>query len=67
MGHGHEINVVVVCKNFIDPVKESFEEFGVVFQPCRVIIEAERSAILVVMTVEIVVEEGVKLITCKER
>ena len=53
--HCHEINVIVVGENFIDPIKESFEEFWVVFQPRSVVVKTEWSTVLIVVTVKIVV------------
>lgn len=61
--HCYEINVIVVGKNFVDPVKESIKELGVVFQPSSVEIKTEWGTVCVVMTFEIVVEESVELIT----
>lgn len=60
--HGDEIDVVVVGEDFIDPVEESFEEFRVVFEPCGVEVQAQRCAVLIVVTLEVVVEESVELI-----
>lgn len=62
--HGHEVDVVVVGEHLVDPVEEGVEELGVVLEPGGVVIKAERCAVLVVMTLEVVVEEGVELITC---
>lgn len=64
LSHGHEVDVVVVGQDLVDPVQEGVEELGVVLQPGGVVIEAERGAVRVVMTFEVVVEESVELITC---
>lgn len=63
LGHGDEVDVVVVGQDFVDPVEEGVEEFGIVLQPGGVEVEAERSAVRVVVTLKVVVQEGVKLIT----
>jgi len=33
LGHGHEVHVVVVGQDLVDPVEEGVEELGVVLQP----------------------------------
>lgn len=65
LSHCHEINVVVVFENFIDPIKESFEELRIVFQPRRVIVKTKWSAIRIVVTFKVVVEESVELVAWK--
>lgn len=61
--HGHEVNVVMVGQDLVDPVKEGVEEFGIVLEPGGMEIKAERRAVSVVMTLKVVVQEGVELIT----
>lgn len=63
LSHRHEVNVVVVGENFINPVEESVEEFGVVFQPGGVVVKTERGTVLIVVTLEVMVKECVELIT----
>lgn len=46
LGHCNEIHVVVVLQNFIDPVQERVQIFGVVFQPGSVEVETKRSTVL---------------------
>lgn len=61
--HGYKIDIIVIGKNFIDPIEECLEEFRVIFKPCSVEVETEWSAVLVVVTLKIVLEKSVKLIT----
>lgn len=63
LSHGDEVNIVVIRQDFVDPVEEGIKEFGIVLQPGGVEVEAERSAIRVVVTLKVVVQKGVKLIT----
>jgi len=63
LGHRYEVDVVVVLQDFVDPVEEGVQELGVVFQPGSVEIEAEGRAVLLIVTVKIVIEEVVELIT----
>lgn len=62
--HGHKIDVVVICEDFIDPVEESIQEFWIVLEPCSVIVETEWCTICVIMTFKVVVKKSIKLITC---
>lgn len=62
--HGHEVDIVVVGEDLVDPVEEGVEELGIVLEPGGVVVEAERGAVLVVVTLKVVVEEGVELIAC---
>ena len=61
--HGDEIDVVVLLQNLVDPVQESVQEFGIVLEPSGVEVKTDRSPVLIVMSVEIVIEEIVKLIS----
>lgn len=63
LGHGDEVDVVVVGQNLIDPVEEGIEELGIVLQPRGVEEETKRSAVLLVMAIEVVVEEVVELVS----
>ena len=63
--HGDEVHVVVLLDDLVDPVKEGVEELGVVLQPGGVEEQAERGAVLIVMTVEVVSEEVVELISAE--
>lgn len=63
LGHRHEVNVIVVGQDFIDPVEEGVKEFRVVLQPSGVEVKSERCAVRVVVTLKVVVQESVKLIT----
>lgn len=62
LGHGHEVHVVVVGQDLVHPVQEGVEELGVVLQPRRVEVQAEGSAVLLVVAVEVVVQEVVELV-----
>lgn len=63
LGHGNEVNVVVVREDFVDPVQEGVQEFGIVLQPSGVEVETKGSAVFLVVAVEVVVEEVVELVT----
>jgi len=62
LGHGDKVDVIVVGKNLIDPVEEGVQEFGIVLQPSGVIVESERCAIRVVVTLKVVIQESVELV-----
>jgi len=62
LGHGHEVHVVVVGQDLVDPVEEGVEELGVVLQPGGVEVQTQGSAVLVVVAVEVVVQEVVELV-----
>lgn len=66
LSHGDEVNVLVLSQNLVDPVEESVEELGVVLEPGGVEEETEGSAVLIVVTVEVVSEEVVELITAQD-
>jgi len=63
LGHGDEVDVIVVGQHLVDPVEEGVEELGVVLQPGGVEEETQRSAVLLVMAIEVVVEEVVELVS----
>lgn len=63
LSHSNKIDIIVALKDFIDPVQESFQKFGVVSQPSGVEVQTERRTVLFVVAVEIVVQEVVELIT----
>lgn len=63
LGHRHEVDIGVTLQNLIDPVEEGVQKLRIVLQPGSVEVETEGSAILLVVTVEIVVEEVVELVT----
>jgi hypothetical protein len=65
LSHGDKVNVLVLSQNLVDPVEESVEELGVVLEPSGVEEETEGSAVLIVVTVEVVSEEVVELITAQ--
>lgn len=62
LGHGDEVDVAVLGQDLVHPEEESVHEFGVVLQPGGVEEEAERGAVLGVVAVKVVVEEGVELL-----
>lgn len=64
--HSYKVNVIVVRQNLVHPVEEGVEEFRVVLEPGCMEIEAQWSAVLFVMAIEVVVEEGVKLVTSED-
>jgi len=61
-----EIDIVVFGERLIDPEEERVEHLGVVLQPGGVVEETERSTVGRVMTVEVVVEESVELLTVED-
>jgi len=64
--HGHKVDVIVSLKSLIKPVEESVQEFWVVLQPCSMEEETKRSTVLIVMTVEVVGQEVVELVTADD-
>lgn len=62
LGHRDKVYVIVVGQNFIDPVQEGVQIFGIVLQPGSMEIQAQWGAILLIMPIEIVVQEIVELI-----
>jgi len=65
LGHGHKVNIIVVVDDLINPVEEGIEEFWVVLEPSSMEKEAKRSTVLIVVTVEVVGQEIVELITAE--
>jgi hypothetical protein len=63
LGLGDEVNLGVILQNLVDPVEESVQELGVVLQPGGVEEKSERSSVLVEVSVEVVSEEVVELVT----
>lgn len=53
----------MIGQDLIDPVEEGVEEFGIVLQPSGMEVQSEWGTILIVMTIEIVIQEVVELIT----
>ncbi len=66
LGHGDEVGVLVVGKHLVDPVQEGVGKLGVVLQPGRVVEETEGSSVLVKMSVEVVGQEVVELISSQD-
>lgn len=52
----------MVGEDFVDPIEEGVKEFRIVFQPSRMEVQSERSSVLLVVAVEVVVKEVVKLV-----
>ena len=61
LGHGDEVNVVVLAADLIDPEEESVHKLGIVLQPSGVEEESEGGAVLSVMAIEIMIQEGIEL------
>lgn len=61
--HCDEVDIFVIGQDLIDPVEEGIQEFGIVLQPSRMEVQTQWCTILIVMTIEIVIEEVVELIT----
>jgi len=66
LGHGNEINIVVVFNDFINPVQECIKELRVVFQPGSMEKQSKWGTILVVMSVKVVGEEVVELVSTED-
>lgn len=64
--HRYKVNVVVVRQNLIYPVEEGVKEFRVVLEPGCMEIETQWGAVLLVMAIEVVVEEIVKLVASED-
>jgi hypothetical protein len=62
LSHGDKVNVTVLGQDLVHPEEESIHEFRVVLQPGGVEEKAEGGAVLGVMAVKVVVEEGVELL-----
>lgn len=60
--HCGEVDVIMVGQDFIDPVEEGVEEFGVVLQPSGVEVKTKWRSVCVIMTLEVVVQECVELV-----
>lgn len=63
LGHRYEVDVGVALQDLVDPIKEGVQKLGIILQPGSVEVETEGRAILLVVTVEIVIEEIVELVT----
>ena len=63
LSHGDKVDVVVLGDDFVNPEKEGVHKLGIVLEPSGVEEETERSAVLGVVAVKVVVEEGVELFT----
>jgi len=61
--HGYKVDIIVLLKSLINPEEEGIQDVEVVIQPCSMEEESERSTVLIVVTVEVVVQESVKLFT----
>lgn len=60
--HCHKVNVIVVGQHFIDPIQECVQVFGIILEPSRMEVQTERCSILIVMSIEVVIQEIVELI-----
>jgi len=63
LGHGHEIYVGVVGQSLIQPEEEGVQDLGIVLQESRVEEETKRSSVGLVMTVKVINQELVELIS----
>ena len=66
LGHGDEVHVIVVAQDLVNPVQEGVQELGVVLQPGSVEEQAKRSTVLVVVTIEVVCQKVVELISAQD-
>lgn len=62
LGHRHEVDVIVVGQDFINPEQERIQKLRIVLQPSRVEVETQRRPVLLVVAVEVVGQEVVELI-----
>ena len=63
LGHCHKVDLFVVLQGLIHPVEESIQKFWIIFKPGGVGEETKWSSVLVKMSVEIVSEEVVELVS----
>lgn len=63
LGHSYEVHVFTVFQNFVNPEQESVQELGVVLQPSGVEVQSEWCPVFFVVTLEVVVQEIVELVT----
>ena len=61
-----EVDIFVFGERLIDPEEERVEHLGVVLEPSGVVEETQWGTVALVMTVEVVVEEGVELLTVED-
>merc|ERR1719507_1296003 len=66
LGHGDEVRFWVALQDFVDPVQEGIKIFRVVLQPCSMEEQTERGPVLVEVTVEVVSEEVVELVSAED-
>lgn len=64
--HGYEVDVIVLLQYLVHPVEESVQELGVVLEPSGVEVESQGRAVLVVVSVEVVVQEVVELVSSED-
>lgn len=62
LGHGNEVNVLLVPQSLVQPVEEGVENVGIVLQEGRVEEQTEGSAVGFVVTVEVVLQEVEELL-----
>lgn len=62
LGHGYEIDVIVIREHLVHPEEERVKEFRIVLQPRGVEVQTERGAILFVVAVEVVIQKVVELV-----
>ena len=63
LSHGDKVDIVMLGDDFINPEKEGVHKLGIVLEPSGMEEETEWSAVLSVVAVKVVVEEGVELFT----
>ena len=66
LSHGYEVDIIVGLENLVHPIEESVKELGVVLQPGSMEEKAKGSSVLIVMTIEVVCEEVVELVTAED-
>lgn len=66
LGHGHQVDVLVIGHDLVQPLDEGVLELGVVLEPDRVEEEAQGRPVRLVMPLEIVVEEIVELLAAHQ-
>ena len=67
LGHSNKVDVRVGGNCLVKPVEEGIVKFGIVFEPGSMVEETQRSSVLVIMSVEVVGEKLVELVTSQDR
>ena len=61
--HGNKVNIIVVCKNFLNPLDEIFTYFVIILKEGRLEEETKWGTVCIIMTVKVMVKEFIKLVS----